>query len=48
VEYGLMKELLIQTFSTPKNHPKSKPFSDHILSFYILDEKIWFRNYQVI
>jgi ribosome biogenesis protein BRX1 len=43
----LIKEVLKQTFATPKGHPKSKPFSDHVFGFYILDDKIWFRNYQV-
>lgn len=43
----LMKELLMQTFGTPRNHPKSKPFFDHVASFHILDGKIWFRHYQV-
>jgi ribosome biogenesis protein BRX1 len=45
--WQLLKELLHQAFGTPRNHPKSKPFFDHILSFYIVDNRIWFRNYQV-
>jgi len=45
--YQVIKELLTQTFSTPYMHPRSKPFIDHIISFYILDGKIWFRNYQI-
>lgn len=36
-----------QIFGTPKGHPKSKPFIDHVFSFYILDNKIWFRNFQL-
>jgi len=43
----LVKELLAQVFSTPNMHPKSKPFVDHIINFYICDGRIWFRNYQV-
>jgi len=43
----LMKELLTQTFGTPRNHPKSKPFHDHVMCFYYLDRKIWFRHYQI-
>lgn len=43
----LMKQLLIQAFGTPRNHPKSKPFHDHIMCFYWLDKKIWFRHYQI-
>lgn len=44
----LIKEMLIQVFNTPKNHPKSKPFIDHVLSFNMLDGKIWFRAYQIM
>jgi ribosome biogenesis protein BRX1 len=40
--------MLAQTFSTPKNHPKSKPFIDHVLSFSYYDNRVWFRNYQVV
>mmetsp|Transcript_32619 Transcript_32619/g.73929 ORF Transcript_32619/g.73929 Transcript_32619/m.73929 type:complete len:368 (-) Transcript_32619:95-1198(-) len=43
----LARQLLIQAFGTPRNHPKSKPFHDHIMCFYYLDKKIWFRHYQV-
>jgi len=43
----LIKELFTQAFGTPRNHPKSKPFHDHIMSFHYLDKKIWFRHYQV-
>lgn len=42
---ALIKEMLTNTFSTPKNHPKSKPFIDHVLSFNYHDGRIWFRNY---
>lgn len=37
----------IQLFGTPLGHPRSKPFVDHIISFYVVDGKIWFRHYQV-
>jgi len=43
----LMKSLLVQAFGTPRNHPKSKPFHDHMMCFYYLDRKIWFRHYQI-
>ena len=42
----LLKEMFQQTFGTPKNHRRSKPFVDHTLSFYVLDGHIWIRNYQ--
>nr|CAG4644856.1 EOG090X07MB [Leptodora kindtii] len=44
----LLKELFIQTFSTPKNHPKSQPFFDHIFTFTIIENRVWFRNFQII
>merc|ERR1712137_760072 len=39
--------MLIQCFGTPRNHPKSKPFHDHVMSVYYMDKKIWFRHYQI-
>ena len=36
-----------QVFATPKRHPRSKPFFDHVLSFSVADGLIWLRNYQV-
>mmetsp|Transcript_21368 Transcript_21368/g.26298 ORF Transcript_21368/g.26298 Transcript_21368/m.26298 type:complete len:224 (-) Transcript_21368:112-783(-) len=44
----LTKELLCQVFGTPKNHPKSKPFIDHVLSFKLHDNRVWFRAYQIL
>lgn len=38
---------LLQVFSTPYYHPKSKPFVDHTFYFGFMDNRIWFRNYQV-
>jgi ribosome biogenesis protein BRX1 len=46
--YILMKELLTHVFSTPNHHPRSQPFFDHVLTFTILDHRIWFRNYQIV
>ena len=46
--YQSLKELFTQVFGSPKGHPKVKPFVDHILSFFIADNRIWFRNYQVV
>lgn len=43
----LIKGIFIQAFGTPRNHPKSKPFHDHVMCFYWLDKKIWFRHYQI-
>jgi ribosome biogenesis protein BRX1 len=44
----MTKEMLIHTFGTPRHHPKSKPFYDHVFSFNQLDGKVFFRNYQIV
>ncbi|CDJ58072.1 ribosome biogenesis protein brix, putative [Eimeria maxima] len=43
----VLKELFMQVFGTPRNHPKSKPFFDHAMSFFVTDSRIWFRHYQI-
>lgn len=47
-QFILLKELFTQIFSTPRNHPKSQPFTDHVFTFSVLDNRIWFRNYQIL
>uniref|UniRef100_A0A8R1TZD5 Ribosome biogenesis protein BRX1 homolog n=1 Tax=Onchocerca volvulus TaxID=6282 RepID=A0A8R1TZD5_ONCVO len=47
--FSLIKQLFMQTFSTPYHHPRSKPFIDHVFTFSITtDGKIWFRNFQIV
>jgi ribosome biogenesis protein BRX1 len=46
--YRLLKELFTGVFSTPYYHPRSKPFIDHIFHFGLLDDHLWFRNYQIV
>lgn len=46
-ELSLVKLCIQKTFNTPRYHPKSQPFVDHIFNFSIVDDKIWFRNYQI-
>lgn len=46
--WSLLKELMTQIFSTPKNHPKSQPFFDHVFTFTIIENRIWFRNFQIL
>lgn len=46
--WKLIKELFTQIFGTPKSHPKSQPFIDHVLTFTIIDNKVWLRNYQIV
>lgn len=43
----VMRELFLQVWGTPRYHPKSKPFHDHVLSFLWLDGKVWIRHYQI-
>ncbi|CDJ35517.1 LOW QUALITY PROTEIN: ribosome biogenesis protein brix, putative [Eimeria mitis] len=45
--FRVLKELFMQVFGTPRNHPKSKPFFDHAMSFFVTDNRIWFRHYQI-
>lgn len=45
---GLMKELLVSVFNIPRFHPKSKPFYDHIESFFNVNNTVYFRNYQIL
>ncbi|KNH08998.1 ribosome biogenesis protein [Perkinsela sp. CCAP 1560/4] len=42
-----IRTMLTMVFGTPKNHPKSKPFIDHMFCFFYYDGIIWFRNYQI-
>lgn len=44
----IMKEMLTHTFGVPKGARRSKPFVDHVITFSIADNKIWFRNFQII
>ncbi len=43
-----LKSLLTRVFSSPPGHAKTKPFVDHIFQFSLLDNRIWFRNYQIV
>ena len=46
--WQLLKTLLNDTFGTPRGHPKSKPFVDRIMSFFVVKNNIWVRNYQIL
>ncbi|KAG8684866.1 Ribosome biogenesis protein brx1 [Ceratobasidium sp. 395] len=46
--WKLMKEVFTQIFGVPATARRAKPFIDHILTFSIVDGKIWFRNFQII
>lgn len=43
----LLKEMFIHIFGVPPYSRKSKPFVDHVLTLSIVDNKVWFRNYQI-
>ncbi|PVU84693.1 hypothetical protein BB559_007468 [Furculomyces boomerangus] len=45
--YQLIRALFEQIFSVPIGARKSKPFFDHVMSFSIIDDRIWIRNYQI-
>lgn len=45
--HQLIKEMFTHTFGVPPNARKSKPFVDHVMTFSIVDNKIWVRNYQI-
>ncbi|KAG0264122.1 Ribosome biogenesis protein brx1 [Actinomortierella ambigua] len=45
--WQLMKELFTQVFGVPKTSRRIKPFVDHVISFSIVDNRVWFRNYQI-
>jgi len=48
-EWGrLVKELFTHMFGVPPLARRVKPFVDHVLTFSILDSKIWFRNFQIM
>lgn len=49
ISSGLLRVLSdhLQVYCTPKDHRKSKPFFDHVFAFSVVDNHIWFRNYQV-
>ncbi|EIN07192.1 ribosome biogenesis protein BRX1 [Punctularia strigosozonata HHB-11173 SS5] len=48
-EWGkLTKEVFTHIFGVPPQARRAKPFIDHILTFSLLDGKIWFRNFQIL
>ena len=43
-----VRALLNRIFGTPRYHALSKPFVDHIFCFFWFDNRIYFRNYQIV
>merc|ERR1712179_268218 len=48
MHWQVIKQLLTGIFGIPNHHPKSQPFFDHVFTFSIVDNKVWFRNYQIL
>lgn len=38
--FQLLKSLLSDAFGTPRGHPKSKPFTDRVMSFFVVKNSI--------
>lgn len=38
--WQVLKSLLADAFGTPKGHPKSKPFLDRVMSFFVVKNNI--------
>lgn len=45
--HRLLREMFVHAFGVPPNARRSKPFIDHVMTFSIVDNKIWVRNYQI-
>lgn len=45
--FKIAKELLLRVFSVPFQDKHSKPFVDHVLSFFRVQNKILIRHYQI-
>ncbi|KZO98936.1 ribosome biogenesis protein BRX1 [Calocera viscosa TUFC12733] len=46
--WKLIKEVFTHMFGVPPSARRTKPFIDHILTFSLVDDKIWFRNFQIL
>eukprot|EP01029_Cantina_marsupialis_P002166 TRINITY_DN11978_c0_g1_i1.p1 TRINITY_DN11978_c0_g1~~TRINITY_DN11978_c0_g1_i1.p1 ORF type:complete len:284 (+),score=88.27 TRINITY_DN11978_c0_g1_i1:116-967(+) len=44
----VVKETFVKMFGTPRCHPKSKPFVDHVMSFYYVNGTIMVRHFQIV
>lgn len=44
----VLREIFTHIFAVPRGHTKSKPFVDHIIGFYFVDGRIWFRHFQIV
>mmetsp|Transcript_33073 Transcript_33073/g.83127 ORF Transcript_33073/g.83127 Transcript_33073/m.83127 type:complete len:390 (+) Transcript_33073:76-1245(+) len=44
----VLKSIFGRIFNVPKYHPQSKPFFDHVMTFSVVDNCVWFRHYQIL
>jgi hypothetical protein len=44
---NIIKKIVISFFSSKKNDNRTEPFIDHVISLCYLNNKIWFRVYQI-
>ena len=44
----VLKEMFSHIYSVPTTSRKTKPFIDHVMSFSVVDNKVWIRNYQIL
>lgn len=42
------KNLLTAAFAVPEQHKKINRYYDHVISFSFVDDRIWFRNYEIV
>jgi len=48
VHLRLLRQMLGVVFQTPKGHPRSKPFHDHVVHFALVGGSVIIRHYQVV
>lgn len=46
--WHLVKEMLVQAFGVPLKTRRAKPFIDHVITFSLLDAKVWIRTWQIV
>ncbi|KAE8210895.1 hypothetical protein CF327_g5293 [Tilletia walkeri] len=46
--WSVVRELFTHIFSVSRGVRRSKPFVDRVMSFSVLDGKVWIRNFQIV
>ena len=47
-ELVTVKGLLEKVFGVEEGHAKTNAFYDHVISFSFADDRIWYRNYEIV